>query len=61
MILDLASWDNSRWSNVPDQSKPASGTSTTVPLLYSLERIAAEVVSATRLVPGNTEESHATD
>ena len=57
MILDLANWDNSRWSNVPDQSKPDAGTSTTAPLLYSLEHVAGEVVSATRLVPGNTEET----
>ena len=53
MILDLANWDNSRWSNVPDQSRPAPG-SRTAPLLYSLERIADEVVSTTRLVPANT-------
>jgi penicillin amidase len=53
MILDLADWDNSRWSNVPDQSKPAPA-SRTAPLLYSLERIANEVVATTRLVPGNT-------
>ena len=52
MILDLANWDNSRWSNVPDQSKTVPGKST-APLLYSLERIANEVVSTTRLVPGN--------
>jgi hypothetical protein len=52
MILDLANWDNSRWSNVPDQSKTAPGKST-APLLYSLERIANEVVATTRLVPGN--------
>ncbi len=52
MVLDLASWDNSRWSNVPDQSKPAPGAAT-APLLYSLERIANEVVSTTRLVPEN--------
>jgi penicillin amidase len=52
MILDLANWDNSRWSNIPDQSKPAPGSST-VPLLYSVEHIANEVVSTTRLVPEN--------
>ena len=27
MVLDLANWDNSRWSNVPDQSEPAPGES----------------------------------
>ena len=53
MALDFANWDNSRWSNVPDQGKPAPG-SRTAPLLYSLERIASEVISATRLVPGPT-------
>ena len=53
MALDFANWDNSRWSNVPDQGKPAPG-SRTAPLLYSLERIAREVISATRLVPGPT-------
>jgi penicillin amidase len=53
MILDFANWDNARWSNVPDQSKPAPGE-LTAPLLYSLDRITNEVVSTTRLVPGHT-------
>jgi penicillin amidase len=53
MVLDLADLDNSRWSNVPDQSKPTPG-SDTAPLLYSLELIANELVSTTRLVPGDT-------
>jgi penicillin amidase len=55
MILDLANWDNSRWSNVPDQSKPAPGA-TTAPLLYSLDRIAENVVSTTRFIPANSSE-----
>jgi penicillin amidase len=50
MILDLANWDNSRWSNVPDQSKPGPGAST-APMLYSLDRIANQVISTTRLIP----------
>jgi penicillin G amidase len=50
MILDLADWNNSRWSNVPDQSQPAPGE-LTAPLLYALDRIANEVVATTRLVP----------
>jgi penicillin G amidase len=49
MILDLANWDDSRWSNVPDQSKPAPGKPT-APLLYSLDQIANVVVATTRLV-----------
>jgi penicillin G amidase len=53
IVLDLANWDNSRWSNIPDQSKLEPGKST-APLLYSLDRIANEVVATTRLTPDNT-------
>ena len=52
MVLDLADWDNSRWSNIPDQSKPEPGSST-APLLYSLDRIAKEAVATTLLTPDN--------
>ena len=52
MVLDLADWDNSRWSNIPDQSKPEPGRST-APLLYSLDRIAKEAVATTLLTPDN--------
>ncbi|MBV8510182.1 MAG: penicillin acylase family protein [Xanthobacteraceae bacterium] len=53
MILELANWDNSRWSNIPDQSKPEPGKPT-APLLYSLDRIAKEIVATTRLVSDHT-------
>ena len=52
MVLDFADWDNSRWSNIPDQSKPEPGSST-APLLYSLDRIAKEAVATTLLTPDN--------
>ena len=38
MVLDLANWDNSRWSNVPDQSKPAPGTHRSVAVLAGADR-----------------------
>jgi penicillin amidase len=52
MVLDFADWDNSRWSNIPDQSKPEP-CSSTAPLLYSLDRIAKEAVATTLLTPDN--------
>ena len=45
MVLDVADWDNSRWSNVPDQTVRASHSFGAVPLLYSPEAIGTNITS----------------
>jgi hypothetical protein len=47
IVVDVADWDNSRWSNVPDQTAFNGGNAVAVPLLYSPKRIKSEAGSVT--------------
>jgi penicillin amidase len=50
MVLDLADWDNSQWSNVPDQSRSEEG-GTVAPLLFSPEAVERHTDFITNLLP----------
>jgi penicillin amidase len=56
MVLDVADWDNSRWSNVPDQTVHASNSFGPVPLLYSPEAIGTNITSV--IILNSQEKGH---
>jgi hypothetical protein len=45
IVIDLANWDNSRWSNIPGQTSYNGGKAAAEPLLYSPDRIGSEASS----------------
>jgi penicillin amidase len=53
IVIDIANWDNSRWSNVPDQTAHSAGNAVSEPLLYSPEQIKAASESVTVLTAKN--------
>lgn len=53
IVIDIADWDNSRWSNVPDQTAHRGGNAVSEPLLYSPDRIKAETELVTVLTVKN--------
>jgi hypothetical protein len=49
VVIDLADWDNSGWSNVPGQTPYLGVKAEVAPLLYSPERISAAASSVSVL------------